>query len=273
MMLDNADEQIVARAALSDLVRERWERFRTHRTQDSDEDLLAKLGMLRKDEAGAWRPTVAGVLLSAADPRVWLPNAFIQAVAYRGRSPVPQGSRELYQLDARDITGAIDAQVIEACRFVHRNMKVAATKDMGRRDIPQFDMAAVFEAVVNTVAHRDYSIQGSKIRLRMYSDRLEIYSPGTIPNTMTIESLPYRQAARNETLTSLLARCQVPREQGWLRTDRLSLMDRRGEGVRIILDRSEELSGKRPEYRLIDDAELLLTIFAAGDPKERGEDG
>jgi hypothetical protein len=42
------------------------------------------------------------------------------------------------------------------------------------------------------------------------------------------------------------------------------MMDRRGEGVRIILDNSRQLSGKEPEYRLIDDAELLLTIYAAG---------
>jgi hypothetical protein len=42
-------------------------------------------------------------------------------------------------------------------------------------------------------------------------------------------------------------------------------MDKRGEGVRIILDNSERLSGKTPEYRLIDDAELLLTIYAAGE--------
>ena len=41
-------------------------------------------------------------------------------------------------------------------------------------------------------------------------------------------------------------------------------MDKRGEGVRIILKNSERLSGKSPEYRLLDDAELMLTLFAAG---------
>ena len=40
-------------------------------------------------------------------------------------------------------------------------------------------------------------------------------------------------------------------------------MDKRGEGVPIILSRSEKLSGKVPQYRLIDDSELLLTIYAA----------
>lgn len=263
MRLIRFDEQIVAEASLADLAPERWKRFRTDRTRDAEENLLLKLGMARQDDEGAWRPTVAGVLMAAKDPRLWLPNAFIQAVAYRGTSPVPDGPSALYQLDARDITGSIDEQAIDACRFVHRNMKIAATKDTGRRDIPQFDMAAVFEAVVNAVAHRDYSIYGSKIRLRIYADRLDLHSPGAIPNTMTVDSLAFRQAARNETLTSLLAKCPVAADLDWLETDRRTLMDRRGEGVPIILERSERLSGRQPEYRLIDDAELLLTIWAA----------
>ncbi|MBT9133803.1 MAG: hypothetical protein DDT38_00529 [Firmicutes bacterium] len=84
-------------------------------------------------------------------------------------------------------------------------MKVAAIKDMGRKDIPQFDLTAVFAAMVNAVAHHDYAIYGSKIRLKLFADRLEIYSPGSIPNTMTVDSLIYRQSARNETLTRFVA--------------------------------------------------------------------
>jgi predicted HTH transcriptional regulator len=95
----------------------------------------------------------------------------------------------------------------------------------------------------------------------MFSDRLEIFSPGTIPNTMTIDSLPLRQAARNELLASLLARC--PASTAGFVFERSFLMDKRGEGVPIILSESEKLAGKRPEYRLIDDTELLLIIFAA----------
>jgi len=144
-------------------------------------------------------------------------------------------------------------------------MKVYAVKEPARRDIPQFAMQAVFEALVNAVAHRDYSIQGSKVRLHMFSDRLEIFSHGAIPNTMTIESLPLRQAARNELLTSLLARCPMPFAD--FPGDRRFLMDKRGEGVPIILSESEKISGRLPEYRLIDDTELLLTIFATQPPQ------
>jgi hypothetical protein len=82
---------------------------------------------------------------------------------------------------------------------------------------------------------------------------------------MTVDSLPYRQAARNEAITSLLAKCSV-HEADKAITGRSAMMDKRGEGVQIILDQSERLSGKRPVYRLVDDSELLLMIPAADPP-------
>nr|VFJ92735.1 MAG: Putative ATP-dependent DNA helicase recG C-terminal [Candidatus Kentron sp. LFY] len=86
---------------------------------------------------------------------------------------------------------------------MERNMRITATKEEGRKDIPQFHMTAVFEAMVNAVVHRDYSMHGARIRLRLFADRLELSSPGSFPNTMTVDSLPYRQAARNEAVTVL----------------------------------------------------------------------
>lgn len=255
------DEQPVPGAVLDNLQPELWQRFGTARSKDSREVLLDKLAMARLDVDGVIRPTIAGVLMASSDPRRWLPNAYIQAVAYRGTTVRPQGD-DLYQIDAQDITGPLDQQVLAACHFVKKNMRVAASKQTGRRDFPQFDLTAVFEAMVNAVAHRDYSIYGAKIRLRMFADRLELYSPGAIPNTMTVDSLPYRQAARNEAITSLLAKCSVT-EQDRSITDRGAMMDKRGEGVQIILDLSERLSGVRPSYRLIDESELLLVIPGA----------
>lgn len=256
------DEQIVPGARLEDLSAPLWERFRTTRTGSAPESLLSNLGMARADDDGALRPTVAGVLLASADPRRWFPNAFIQAVAYRGTRVRPDLSGDPYQLDAADVTGPLDAQVEQACRFVARNMKVAAFKHLGRVDRPQFDMEAVFEALVNAVAHRDYSIYGSKIRLRLFGDRLELHSPGAIPNAISVESLEHLQSSRNEVVTSLLAKCPVPAEIPWLKTDRATLMEKRGEGVRLILENSRGLSGREPEYREIDEAALMLTIFA-----------
>ena len=258
------DEQPVPGATLDELVDDLWQRFASTRIQDTREVLLDKLAMARPDTDGSIRPTVAGVLMASADPRRWLPNAFIQAVTYRGTEVLPQGD-SAYQIDAQDITGPLDAQVLAACHFVKKNMQVFAIKQEGRHDLPQYDMTAVFEALVNAVAHRDYSIYGAKIRLRIFADRFELYSPGAIPNTMTVESLPYRQAARNEAITSLLAKCAVPGGDQEF-TGRSAMMDKRGEGVQIILDSSERLSGKRPVFSLVDESELLLVIPAAVPP-------
>lgn len=257
------DEQVVSDVSIGDLSPELIDRFRTTRTGDEVGAFLRKLGMARDDDRGELRPSVAGVLMASRHPEQWLRHAFIQAVAYRGEGVAGAADVPGYQLDAQDIVGPLDVQVIETCRFVARNMRVEASKTVGRHDVPQYDMTAVFEALVNAVAHRDYSMYGSKIRLRMFANRLEIYSPGALANTMTLDSLDQRQANRNEAIASLLAKCPVPSDISGLETSRSTLMDRRGEGVAIILDRSEALSGRRPVYELPDDSELKLTIFAA----------
>lgn len=257
------DEQVVSDVSLGDLDPELIDRFRTTRTGGEVGAFLRKLGMARDDDRGELRPSVAGVLMASRHPEQWLRHAFIQAVAYRGEGVSGAADVPGYQIDAKDIVGPLDVQVVEACRFVARNMRMEASKTVGRHDVPQYDMTAVFEALVNAVAHRDYSMYGSKIRLRMFANRLEVYSPGALANTMTIDSLDQRQANRNEAIASLLAKCPVPSDISGLETTRSTFMDRRGEGVSIILDRSERLSGRRPVYELPDESELKLTIFAA----------
>lgn len=257
------DEQSVNAAHRDSLDKALWKKFKTPLSHKDDEEFLLKLKLLTQDEDGNICPTVSGVLMATHHPQEIISNAFIQAVAYRGTE-----RNAAYQIDARDIFGPLDVQIADAYDFVKKNMRVYAVKEPARRDIPQYAMQAVFEALVNAVAHRDYSIYGSKVRLHLFSDRLELYSPGSIPNTMTIDALSQRQSARNELLASLLARCPVilPDYNG----ERDFLMDKRGEGVPIIITESEKLSGRKPVYRLLDDSELMLTIFAAQPP--HGED-
>lgn len=216
---------------------------------------LSKLGVATKDESGHPRLTVAGVLMCTPDPTEWLPHAHIQAVSYAGDRTDTQ-----YQTDARDITGPLDAQVFETLHFMKRNMLVSAAKTMARAEVPQFSVRAVFEALVNAVAHRDYSIRGSRIRFHMFGDRLELYVPGGLANTLTIDNMDLRQYSRNEMIVSLLARCPA---QPAGDVGRTHLMDRRGDGVPIIIEASEQLSGRTPTYTLIDDSELRLVIWAA----------
>jgi predicted HTH transcriptional regulator len=254
------EEQAVPETGFSDLDERLWQRFLGPQPGEPI-DKLRKLSLLTFDDSGHERATVAGVLMCSQAPERWLPSAYIEAVRYRG---VKQDSH--YQLDAQRITGPLDQQVRFALLFARRNMSVFARKNPGRIETPQFSIRALFEAIVNAVAHRDYSIHGSKIRLLQFDDRLELYSPGALPNTVTVESLPLRQSTRNELLTTLLSRSPVDDPNG--ETGRQFYMEKRGDGVPIILDESRKLSGRDPEYRLIDDAELLLTIYAAMPPGE-----
>jgi ATP-dependent DNA helicase RecG len=255
------DELPVVSAQCEDLDSSLLERFQPEFSPDANWQL--KTGLIVEAEDGSLHPSVAGLLLTHKDPERFLRGAYIQAVAYAGTEIAPQGEDALYQRDAADLTGPLDKQITSACKFVARNSRMGAMKTMegGRIDRPQLDALAVFEAITNAVAHRDYSIAGSKVRLRLFDDRLEIFSPGMLPNTMTPESLALRQACRNELIASLLARCPVEAASGI--SHRRTIMDRRGEGVPLILSRTRELTGQLPSYRLIDGSELLLTIPGA----------
>lgn len=217
---------------------------------------LRKLGVVANDDDGVARVTVAGALLCTNNPGTWLAHAFIQAVSYAAERQDVN-----YQVDARDFGGPLDGQIFSALRFVRRNMLVRATKRTGRVDRPQFSERAVFEAVANAVAHRDYSMGGARIRLHMFADRLELYVPGSLANTLTTDSMHLRQYSRNELIVSLLARCPMPTGKGLGRTH---IMDRRGDGVPVVRERSRALSGRLPEYEMIDESELRLVIWAAG---------
>ena len=249
------EEQPVPLSGMDDLSEQLWKKYTT-RSDDPPETVLLKRSLMSKEESGTVVASVAGVLFCCENPECFFPNAFIQAVRYRG---VRQDGN--YQTDAQDICGPLDQQIKQTMAFIKRNQAVAATKGPHRVEKPQFSERAVFEAVVNAVAHRDYSVYGSKIRLFMFDDRLEIYSPGDLPNTITVDSMALRQSTRNELITSLLAETQVAETIGDV--GRNFYMEKRGDGVPIILCESEQLSGKTPVYKLIDDSELLLTIYSS----------
>ena len=223
-------------------------------SEEADFDVaVRKLGLIVEDADGAARLSVGGVLMCTSRPQQWLRTAYIQAVLYAG-----ERLDDHYQTDARDIMGPIDVQVGDAFDFVRRNMRIGAVKRLGREDVAQYSEKAVFEALVNAVAHRDYSIAGSRIRLHMFANRIELFVPGGLANTLTTDVLHLRQATRNPLVVSLLARCpshpEFPRQK---------LMEQRGDGVPRIRQETLSLAGRFPEYSLIGDSELRLVLPAA----------
>ena len=249
------DKQPVDATGFGTLDEALWKRLISAEGAANPELALEKMGLLVQDQNGTLRATVAGVLLCSSAPERWLPNAYITATRYRG------ADRASGQLDSQDIVGPLDKQVRDALTFAVRNMSVAARKEPARQDLPEYSEKALFEALVNAVVHRDYSIRGSRIRLAMFNDRLEICSPGGLPNNLTIESMGERQSTRNEVLTSILGRMNV----GGIEAagGRQFFMERRGDGVPIIRRETQELCGSPPDFRLVDEAELCLIIPAA----------
>ncbi len=183
------------------------------------------------EDRGRALPSVGGLLLFGKDPNRCLPQAGITAVAFGGvekdydikaraflRGPLvslfaPDDDpyRGRYPKLARSFSepaAVIEVGVIEkALDFVARATDVEGFVDRTgrRRERWDYPLDAVREAVVNAVAHRDYTIGGTDIELAIYPDRLEVISPGRLPNTATVEKLRlgYR-SLRNDVIRDLL---------------------------------------------------------------------
>lgn len=249
------DEQVVLNAPLEAIDPSLKARFL--RENDLPESMqLSKLYLIGEDDEKKTYLTVSGVLLLTAQPSDYLSSAWLQCVAY---SDTERNAE--FQIDALDCRDSIDRQIECAFNFVKRNMRTEAVKRPGRIDVPQYDLGAVYEAIVNAVAHRDYGVYGSKVRLHMFSDRLEIMTPGGLPNSLTVNTMDANSITRNETLVNLLSRYYSADPV----TKRQNIIERRGEGVPKILSASHALSLQKPKYEQADEAsaELKLTIYAA----------
>ena len=249
------DRQVVPQTGFHTLSERLWEPLLSAAGADDPRRALMNLRLLASDEAEVDRATVAGVLLCTNSPQEWLPQATIVATSYRGKD------RASGQLDTQEIEGPLPVQIADAVKFVVRNMRVSARKTPAREDAPQYSRTAVFEAVVNAVVHRDYSMSSRRTRLSMFKDRLEIDSPGQLPNGMTIDGMDSSQATRNEVLASVFGRIPVGDVPG--SRNRRYMMERRGDGVPIIRKETRETAGMEPKYRVIDESSLVLAIPAA----------
>lgn len=156
--------------------------------------------------------TVDGILLFGKAPDQYLPQSGIRAVCQHGTEP-----DYATQVDA-DLRGPIvplgtpatgirqRGLVEQAWDFVRHNTQVHSRPEDGMRsDCRQYPEEVVREAVINALVHRDYSIAGTDIMLAIYSDRLEIVSPGRLPNTVTVEGMKAGvRYARNQTLVNIM---------------------------------------------------------------------
>jgi ATP-dependent DNA helicase RecG len=76
---------------------------------------------------------------------------------------------------------------------------------MARSEVTEYPFSVVREAIVNAAAHRDYAIRGDDVRVLMFGDRMEVYSPGRLPGHVTLDNLLTERFSRNEAIVQALS--------------------------------------------------------------------
>jgi ATP-dependent DNA helicase RecG len=248
-------ERIDAEASRED--REHWKEILESRERQWNEEAEAEWqSMLVNteilDESEKHPVTVAGLLLFGKTPNRFLPQAGIDGAAYPGLEKEYE-ARERQTLRGPMVAlRAADGSLVEAglveqaVAFVRRNTEVTAHLQQGARRQEQwtYPEEAVREAIVNALVHRDYLLSGTNIELSIYVDRLEVISPGRLPNGITPDRMRIGcRSARNQLLKDVM------RDYGYL--------EHMGMGVpRKIVRGMRELNGTEPD--LIEDGERFI---------------
>ncbi len=205
--------------------------------------MLENMRFLVTDLRGAHRLSLAGLVLFGKQPQNILTHAYISAVRWEG---IEAGETII---DRQDISGRLPQQIEQAEAFVLRNTrlstKIEGVRQEDRREYPR---AAVREAVVNAVIHRDYGLEGAQILLYIFDDRLEIRSPGTLPNSVTLDNIrTHYSKPRNETIARVLLN--------------LGYVNRLGSGVPRMIRLMRQHSGREPDFEL-GSAQFLVRLWS-----------
>ena len=162
--------------------------------------------------AGMALAAIDGLLLFGRTPKRFLPQSGIRAVCFPGTEPdyATRADENLRgpMVSLRAANGdIIEAGLVEQVwDFVRRNTTpIANIEDTQRVDSWQYPESVVREAVVNALVHRDYGITGTDIMLAIFPDRMEITSPGRLPNTISTDGMKAgARYARNQTLVNIM---------------------------------------------------------------------
>ena len=172
------------------------------------EKLLVQFGALMT-ESGRCHPTVGGLLLFSDTPQARFPYARIKCARFRGTTVAEF-------IDQKDIEGPLDRQIEAAMAFYKANVRRGATiKGLRREERDEYPETAVREAIANAVCHREYGMEGSDIKFAMFDDRIEITSPGPLPQRMSIAMLGKGVSeARNKVIARVFREMGIIEEWG-----------------------------------------------------------
>jgi ATP-dependent DNA helicase RecG len=207
------------------------------------EPMLRNMRLMVLDVNDNLRLSVAGVLLFGKKPENSLYHARISAVRWVGT----QAGEEI--LDRKEISGRLPEQIEQAEAFILRNTRLSTYIEKAQqKDVYQYPRPAIREAIVNAVAHRDYSLDGAQILLYIFDDRIEIRSPGTLPNGVTLDNIrTHYSRPRNELISRVLF------NMGYVNT--------LGSGIPRIIRLIKEHSGREPEFEL-HDQQFLVRLWS-----------
>lgn len=151
--------------------------------EERPENLLKNTDILTENE----QLTVAGLLIFSLNPQKFMPNACISFAHFAG----DEITEEL--IDKQTITGTLDYQIDTALAIIKNNRQLPSVINGSKIEPLRFNYPdKVFrELLVNACVHRNYAILGSRIRIFMFTNRIEFISPGKLPNTVTVEKLSY----------------------------------------------------------------------------------
>lgn len=225
------ETEIVRGASIDDLD---WEKARAYAAKLGGandrkiESILLKRGCLAMQD-GRLRPTNAGMLLFGKEPQNFLRGAEITAVRFAGENMSDKFTRQ-------DITGTLPDQLQRAETFLHDHLRKdnRLGSSMAREEQFEYPMEAARELVVNSIAHRDYSIGGDGVRLFLFKDRMEVISPGGLPGPVTISNIKDERFSRNPIIVQVLSD--------------LGFIERLGYGVDRVIDLMRERTLRDPEF-------------------------
>lgn len=235
------DESSVDGTSVGDLDLEQFREFLSSAHESvTDTDMERLLGNLHLLDAG--RATVAGLVLFGREPQRRIPEARIVAARIRGKDLAGE------VIDRRDCAGPIRT-LVDCADAVFRTFLRTGHTMKGFEDErrPELPLVALREFTMNAIAHRDYTV-ASPIRILVFDDRLEIRSPGGLPNSVTLEAMLLGAAhvLRNPTIYAFLAR--------------LGLVTDLGSGVVRSVERIRQALGTAPELRT-QGMEFVVTIL------------
>ena len=201
---EDFDDEVVAEFAT------KWQERQPREWMRPVDNLLLEVGAV--DENG--HPTIAGVLLFAGNPQAFMPQSGLTFVKFVGK--LPRGETGQPGYGRREEIGGPLARIIQRTwEIVGEEIRTGAVvTGLEREERTEYPVAAVREALVNAVAHRDYRLGGRRIEVRMFSDRMEIISPGGLPGFITVDNIVEEHFSRNPRVVSGLYRWGYIEELG-----------------------------------------------------------